>query len=264
MKKAFTLVELLVVIAIISLLMSILMPALAAARQQAKQLVCQSNIRQLVLANVGYSTENDGFYVPAASDMLKPNGGQHRWHGIRQSTDEDFDPLKGPLISYLADGKVKQCPSKKDFFKSTDWNPSFEKGGGGFGYNMVYIGSRLGQGGNYRDKESYIRTTRATEVQKPADTLMFADTAFLNNQGQVIEYSFAEPRYPLYDGIADTSSPLQPTIHFRHRNTADIGWTDGHIGTKKMADLNDPAFTQTSAMQIGWFDPADNNPFDLQ
>ena len=48
-KRAFTLVELLVVIAIIALLMSILMPALARVRNQAKDVLCQSNLKQWAL-----------------------------------------------------------------------------------------------------------------------------------------------------------------------------------------------------------------------
>ena len=73
MKKAFTLMELLVVISIIALLMGILMPSLATAKAQAKAVVCRSNMRQLLLANFGYSLENDGYYVAAAKDMYLAN-----------------------------------------------------------------------------------------------------------------------------------------------------------------------------------------------
>src|SRR4030042_3558176 len=95
--KAFTLIELLVVVSIIALLLAILMPALGAARSGSRALACKSHLRQLVIANMGYTTENDGFYVPAARDMWE-NAGLHRWHGTRDALGEPFDPLKAPLM----------------------------------------------------------------------------------------------------------------------------------------------------------------------
>lgn len=92
--KGFTLIEVLVVISIISLLTAILMPSLAAARSGARKAVCASNLRQLVLANIGYATENEGFYVPAASDMWA-SPGHRRWHGFRDNLNEPFDPAAG-------------------------------------------------------------------------------------------------------------------------------------------------------------------------
>jgi prepilin-type N-terminal cleavage/methylation domain-containing protein len=59
-QKAFTLVELLVVIAIIALLMSILMPALARVRAQAKNVLCQSNLKQWGVCFGMYADEWEG------------------------------------------------------------------------------------------------------------------------------------------------------------------------------------------------------------
>jgi prepilin-type N-terminal cleavage/methylation domain-containing protein len=61
-KRAFTLVELLVVIAIIALLMSILMPALGRVRNQAKTVMCQSNLKQLAGCFSMYTGDNEGYF----------------------------------------------------------------------------------------------------------------------------------------------------------------------------------------------------------
>lgn len=59
LKKAFTLIELLVVIAIIAVLAAILFPVFAQAREQARQAVCTSNVRQLSMAVQMYLQDYD-------------------------------------------------------------------------------------------------------------------------------------------------------------------------------------------------------------
>ncbi len=61
-KKGFTLVELLVVVAIIALLVSILLPALGSARDQAKKVMCLSNLRQWGIVTYAYVSDNNGFF----------------------------------------------------------------------------------------------------------------------------------------------------------------------------------------------------------
>jgi prepilin-type N-terminal cleavage/methylation domain-containing protein/prepilin-type processing-associated H-X9-DG protein len=59
-RGGFTLVELLVVIGIIALLMSILLPALAKARASAKEVQCESNLKQLGMGMMMYCDQNKG------------------------------------------------------------------------------------------------------------------------------------------------------------------------------------------------------------
>lgn len=272
-KKAFSLVELLVVIAVISILVSILLPALAVARMHARSMLCKTNLRQLVFANMGYAIENKEHFVPGASDIWDASGGLHRWHGVRNSPADPFDPLQSPLHDYLSDGKVKECPEIVKFVKGLSWNENFEQGCGGYGYNQLYLGSRHWEEGIASLaawQNAYAETTSSDEVRCPDDTIMFADSAMAkldtNSQPYLLEYSFAEPPYTVNNGAVDTSTFLSPSIHFRHRGFANIGWADGHVDSRQRIEYNgiNVYDVQSSEMDLGWFDMLNNNYFDLE
>lgn len=265
--SAFTLIELLVVVSTVTLLVALLVPALASARSQARDLICRSNLRQLIVAGLGYATENDDAFVPAASDMLD-GAGLHRWHGVRDNLDEPFDPARGPLAGYLAEGQTKECPIRVLFSHEQDWNANFEQGCGGYGYNMTYLGSRLWDQ-NTRNVEQfqrvYTHTTRIQEVANPPETLMFADTAMATGPDNLIEYSFAEPPFAVLGGVQLSDFYMSPSLHFRHRDYVNIGWVDGHATAKPMASLDmiNAYGAASSALQLGWPAPVDNSLFDL-
>jgi len=262
--RAFTLTELIVVIALTGILLAVLMPSLASARVQARSVACRSNLHQLVCANRVYTTDSDGYFLPGAEDMFS-GPGLKRWHGQRADLNSPFEPQGGPLAAYLGNGRVKECPQYVPFVQNTAWEASFERGCGGYGYNLTYLGSRLWDRGTDVE-QAYQRTTRNTEVGCPAETAMFADCALSREDGQYIEYSFIEPPHPVFAGTQWSQAYLSPSIHFRHDGLANVGWADGHAGARRMAPLEglNAYGVDSSAMCLGWFDPADNSPFDLR
>lgn len=257
---AFTLVELLVVVSIIAILLAILVPALRGARAEAKATVCASNIRQIAIANVGYAAEYNGRFCAGASDFLE---NKKRWHGSRDSSSEAFDGALGPLVPYLtSDGGVRACPSFRD---PIDGPGAFERASGGYGYNLAYLGRELRDiGYGFHAVEDDTTGVQSDRIKRPADTLMFADTAFAILPEGVSEYSFAEPRF-----LPTTPSfRSDPSIHFRHiKEKANVAWVDTHVDRRRLTFswssglyLGDP-----EAFGIGWFGDADDNSyFDLK
>lgn len=271
--KGFTLIELLVVISVIAMLMSILMPAFGKVRHTANAVVCKSNLRTLVMANIGYASENDGYMVLAASDIAKDIDGDgvpdnlKRWHGERSTMDDPFEASFSPLVSYLgSDGEVKKCPERVNFRHGDPWEWDFEDGCGGYGYNMTYLGSRLWRGG-YDDCD---KATRLSEIDSPAQTLMFADTAMAkkeNGSSYYLEYSFAEAPYFVHKGQVQLSwGYASPSLHFRHSDQVNVAWSDGHIGSERILDFDEMNVyaVHSASMMLGWFKVLDNEYFELK
>ena len=256
--EGFTLVELLVVIAVISVLAALLAPALTAGIDRAQAGKCKSNIRQLFIANTLYASDH-GSYVAAAPDIFSNN--LVRWHGIRTSQQKPFDGTRGPLYEYLSrsDG-VRACPSFKNY-RSGAASYAFEDSCGGYGYNDRGVGSRsyeLGYGADGVPKGMV-----PSAIRQPAATVMFCDAAFAQPRGNpsyLIEYSFAEA-FHFVSGtpMVLDSTPVEPSIHFRHSGKANVVWCDGHVSSEAMTVAGGGNFDR---FNLGWFGERDNKLFD--
>jgi len=111
-KKAFTLIELLVVIAIIALLLSIIMPALQKVKDQARRIVCSSQMKQQSLALLMYAQENE-----EKMPMMTWSGGQWLWDVSYFTTDI--------IIASGAARKIFRCPGNPvDTNRSRYWRYS--------------------------------------------------------------------------------------------------------------------------------------------
>ncbi|OHB68071.1 MAG: hypothetical protein A2Y77_16275 [Planctomycetes bacterium RBG_13_62_9] len=150
-KRGFTLIELLVVIAIIALLMSILMPALQRVRKQARNVMCQSQLKQWGTIWAMYTDDNNGRFP-----LRSGNGG--RW---MESLSEYYlagseDARLCPLVTKIANPEMD---AGVDWWGSTftAWGkiPAWDKGGnrtvgfyGSYGANgYIYVPNTNGAGG---------------------------------------------------------------------------------------------------------------------
>jgi prepilin-type N-terminal cleavage/methylation domain-containing protein/prepilin-type processing-associated H-X9-DG protein len=106
-RRAFTLIELLVVIAIIAILAAILFPVFAQAREQARQSVCSSNVRQIGMGVRMYVQDYDEtFPIFYAYNTKDPVTSARAWSG-----DLPHKGVEVLIFPYIKSREIFRCPN---------------------------------------------------------------------------------------------------------------------------------------------------------
>ena len=193
---------------------------------------CQSNIRQLGMANLLYAQSNADYFIFAADSIQKIY-----WCGKFRGSFGDVTN-EGGLNEYLGNSEgVRACPSA--FFVNPDevgeWSAG-NYGTGGYGYSAPI--------GFARGDWSVNKGAKSSELTAPSQTIMFGDSGLISGEKISENYSLEAPYgSPSYEpgGWSPTS-----TMHFRHNGSTAICWADGH------ADFNAPV-TYGKDGDFGWF-----------
>jgi prepilin-type N-terminal cleavage/methylation domain-containing protein/prepilin-type processing-associated H-X9-DG protein len=246
-KKAFTLIELLVVIAIIAILLAILMPALRRVREQAREQVCRSNLKNIGLGILMYLQENDYRMPDFRTHTNNCNG--HLWYnsaGKLLKAGDNRSYWGVIYFDYLKEPTLFGCPSFKNFSQIVAQQLLY---GTGEIDNSAYSVNGWLTKENSTAIRQQAEVVAAHDHMEPrvenANDMLFTDSSGRN----FAHYRQGGGRANWYRGIFRHS--IKSSEPFKTGGKLNCLWLDGHVTT-----INE---TLGEDIPKRWYDPLGKN-----
>jgi len=223
-RHGFTLIELLVVIAIIAILAAILFPVFARAREKARQASCQSNLKQIALGALMYTSDYDEVFIP---QNTSPSVGRIWWMGLIQPYLKNLDLMECPSnlsgwrgeATWAGGGRGIYAPCRN----AAD---SYVRFWGGYGMNCYSYANNLEPAANRcpgtGDRGDLGNYTKMAAITMPAETIFAGDSPCVVF-GPIPCWGAGQA----FDPGDDDSYSERP--NGRHNGGNNIAFCDGHV-----------------------------------
>lgn len=244
--SAFTLIELLVVIAIIAILAAILFPVFAQVREKARQISCVSNEKQLGLALMQYTQDNDETFP--MSQYFDPSGAPHDWTNAIYPYIKNGNGVvySSTVTLYNGQGGIFSCPSfpVKDEVAQYGINLCLSHP---YRANQPDGGATLAVVDNPSERVAVVEKGAAIDsanVDHSFPTFEVGQWNWAGYLGGVVDGTAKEAHLDLaYDFDLPTAAPFSypgpgGMPRYRHHGQCNMLFVDGHVKSMKRGTVS--------------------------
>lgn len=247
-RRAFTLIELLVVIAIIAILAAILFPVFASAKAAAKASADVSNVKQINLGIIQYTSDNNDTYSRNWNNdvfttyAVGVGADRYHWMDAVYPYIKSADIFRGPTANITGDHATyiprDQIPQKGDDASNGAGGTRTTKFGS-YGINAAYWGGGV-QGeplgsATFGNDGGTPRTT--TSIDDPAGTVLLVngngsfqfDWPNIASQPTKVVGTGNSQSLSWGDNSYDLNKTPEGAIIFPNNGRTNTGFPDGHV-----------------------------------